>query len=843
VPGGRGIAISACLIAVLAAYVPARAQTTTDENDHVLALLNHQSCAVHEAKEFAADVEHAGFLPEGSRYVAQFQVPSPSPSPTGSPNPFATPTPLATPSFGPHSNSTTTLIASPFPNSTPGTTPLPIPTATPNPWNQNQPVFVTRGGSTPPAITPAGGASAPTPTAVPSGTPTLAPNYIAILADKVTGNTGPGQPGDASGNVHILYGAEEIVGDDAHYDGLRTITITGHPFIINRARDSVLEADKITFDTIDQTAILTNGRGTSSEGVNVGLVHFSAKDLHTDAQGIGHGIAPSVTTCENQRGGYHMTGKTMDVYPGDKIVIYNVILWLGAAAVFWLPKVIIPLRTVDNPNQRPKYFPDVGYDEYEGFWIKTRITFGKDQYFYGYYVVNYFTKVGLGLGYVAFYTKRNGRRSANINFYAIHDRRVDATTDNLTFNEIENISQTLRSNFGLNYQSNYGPYTDLPATTQITETVAHTTAHTSQQYGYTRSSTGSQSSSDSFSFTDNDQFNQKLSNAINLNISDSSSSFGGVSSTNATTTFNDLLHWTTPGTDYQLTYNKTLAAEPYGDEMVPQLQIRPYQFFPHFWIPTSANFTIGEYSEPAYAFSAARALAAFVLGPYITTIAGSNFQATVNVDQYAYSTGDLKASIQQAASLTTPLGDHFVNMLTYSEENYNGPATVPFYTLDQFPGVNTKNAQDLVRILNGNIYNLAVGYSTNFDGIAQPVSYQLTMLPSPRSVLLIGGSFAPGPGQGFESTNVQVSTPFGRDTALQFVTTVDWQNHARLEQKVLYLTHTIGDCYQLQALYNESQKLVTFQINILAFPTQGATFALGSGGPLIPTSFNSLSSY
>jgi hypothetical protein len=55
---------------------------------------------------------------------------------------------------------------------------------------------------------------------------------------------------------------------------------------------------------------------------------------------------------------------------------------------------------------------------------------------------------------------------------------------------------------------------------------------------------------------------------------------------------------------------------------------------------------------------------------------------------------------------------------------------------------------------------------------------------------------------------------------------------------VLYITHTIGDCYQLLALYNQSQKLVTVQINILAFPTQGATFALGSGGPLIPTTFN-----
>ncbi len=790
--------------------------------------MNHQACAVKEAQQFAQETAQS-FEPEGSRYVAQFQVQSPSPSPS------PTTSALPTPAFAPHGNSTTTLYATP----SPGASPLapPVPTPTPNPFNQNVPVFVQRGGNTPPPITPAGQLP-PSPTPQPTGVPTLAPNYIAVLADQVSGNTGPGKPGDASGNVHILYGAEEIVGDQAHYDGLRTITITGHPFIINHARDSVLEADKIAFDTIDQTAILTNGRGMSSEGVDRGLVHFAATDLHTDADGIGHGQKPFVTTCENPRSGYHITGKNMDVYPGDKIVIYKAVLWLGAAAVFFLPKVVIPLRTVDNPNNRPKYFPDVGYDEYEGFWIKTRTTFGKDQYFYGYYVVNYFTKVGLGLGYVAFYTKKNGRRTANINFYEIHDRRVNQTTDNLTFNETENISQTLRANFGLNYQSNYGPYTDLPANTNVNITIAHQTAHASQQYGFSRSAVGSQSSSDSFTFTDNNQFNQQLSNAFNFSLSSSNSDFGGISSTNSTATFDDLLHYTTPGTDYQLTWDKTLATQPYGDEELPQLQIRPYKFFDHFWFPMSANFTIGQYSEPAYDFNTSRADMAFVLGPEIAQVFGSDFQGTVNVNQYAYGTGDLKASIQQQFSLTTPINQHFINTLTYNEQNYNGPASVPFYTLDQFPTSNTKTAQDLVRVLNGNIYNLSLGYATNFDGIAQPWSYQFTAQPSPRSILLLGGSFIPGPGEGFETTNVQLSTPFGRDTAVQFVTDIDWQAHAQLQDKVLYLTHTFGDCYQLQVLYNQSQKLVTMQINILAFPSQGASFAVGQAGPLIPTTFN-----
>jgi len=694
-----------------------------------------------------------------------------------------------------------------------------------------------RGGETPPPITPAGQVPPP-PTPEPTGEPTLAPNYIAILADKVVGSTKQGQPGDAIGNVHIYYGQEEIVGDKAHFDGQRTVTITGRPYIIDHSRDSVLQADTIVFDTIDQTAKLVNGNGTSSQGVDRGLVHFRAKDLHSDADGVSHGLAPYVTTCENPRGGYHITGRNMDVFPGDKIVIYRAILWLGAAAVFFLPKVVIPLRTVEDERQKPHYFPNIGYDQYEGYWVKTRLTFGKDQYYYGYYRVDYFTKVGLGIGYVGFYQKRNGRRSLSVDSYGIHDRRSSTSTYNVNVQEIENFSHSLRGNFGFSYNSNYGPYTNLPANESFNGTVVHQTAHTSQNYTFSRSQVGTQSSSNSLAFTDNRQLNQRLSQAVSFNLSSSQSSFNGFSSSNSTAHFNALTHYSTSADDYLLTIDKTFAQQPYGINKLPELQIRPYKFLSHFIFPVNAQFTAGEYSEPSNGFSSQRVDMSFGLGPELLRVFGSDFQASGNVRQDAYGTGDLKAQIQQNMSLTTPLGKHFVNSLTYNEANYNGPAFEPFQYLDQQPTTNQKNAQDLVRIFNGDTYNFSLGFSTNFNAIAQAVSYQFAARPSQRSILLLGGSFNPGIGQGFYSTNVQLAMPFGHDASLQLITDVDWKNKGRLENKVLYYTKTIGNCYQLQALYNQSQKLVTISINILAFPNKGATFAVGQTGPIVPTTFN-----
>lgn len=809
----------------------------------VVAMLNAQSCSAQAYAQYEDLVSQLtpGPTPQPTPNPNATPVPAATPTPIfgATPGPSASPSPLPTVSFAPSTSGTTTLYETPRPPAGVATAapPPPVPTATPPVSLENQPVFVQRGGATPPPITPAGEA-APSPSPQPTGVPTLAPNQIAVLADNVQGGTKQGQPADVTGNVHILYQHDEIVGDKAHYDGIRTVTITGHSYVFDHLHNSVLRGDPIVFDTIDQTAQLKNASGTSAQGVERGLVFYQGTVLNTDPNGVGHGLAPSVSTCTNPRAGYHITGKNFDVYPGDKIVIYKAILWLGAAAVFFLPKVVIPLRTVTDETQKPQYFPEVGYDQYEGYWVKTRISYGRDQNYYGYYIVNFFTKVGLGLGYVAFYQNRRGRRSGSVNYYRIHDKRTDTATSNLTATEIENFSRTLRGNFTLNYQSNYGPYTNLPANTNFSSSIAHQGVRSSQNYGYNRSAIGSQSSTNSISFTDQRQITQLLSQGVNFSLTSAQSNFGGFATSNSTAHFNSLTHLATSNADYQLTIDKNFSQQPYGINKLPELQIRPYKFLSHFVMPVSATFTAGEYSEPSNRFSTQRADMQFVLGPELAHVLGSDFQGTINVRQDAYGTGDLKAQIQQVMTLTTALGKHFVNTISYNESNYNGPGQVPFQYLDQQPEQNTHNAQDLVRIFNSDVYNLQLGFSTNFNMMAQPVSYQLTAKPTSRSIVLLGGSFVPGVGQGFYTTNVQVASPFGRDASIQFLGDLDWKNKGRIENKVLYYNRVIGNCYELQALYNQAQKLVTFQINLLAFPSRSATFAVGQSGPIIPMSGN-----
>ncbi|MBV8724692.1 MAG: hypothetical protein JO078_01295 [Candidatus Eremiobacteraeota bacterium] len=802
----------------LAGVLPGNAAAVTAESQETLALqmLNGQSCTVAQA-------------------------PVTTPSPSASPNPPATPGPANAPPGVNNGTYTLNPTPRPFPGQTPSVTPPPIPSATPNPVASLEPIFLVRGGSTPPPIPPAGQAT-PEPTAAPTGAPTLAPGFVAIISDTWSGNRARGQPSDAIGNVHVFYGDEEIVGDKAHFDGIRTITITGNPFLVNHEHNSVLTGDVIVFDTVEQTAKLLNGKGASDEGVQRGLVHFQASDLHTNPDGTAYGINPYVTTCENPRGGYHITGKDMEVYPGDKIVIHKAVLWLGLAAIFYLPLLVIPLRTVENQRTRAKWFPEVGYDSYEGAWIKIQIPFGKDQYYYGYYIVNYFTKLGFGLGYVGFYSSKKGRRSVSVNLYSVNGGGGSGRQTNFSLAEQENISQHLKSNFQFAYQSNYGPLVSIPPNETLTEAVTHQTAQTSQNYSFSHSSVGGQSNSNSFTATDTRQFNQALNQTTTFNLTTSSASFGGLSSFSNQSEFDYLLQYTTSGADYQMEFDKIYSQQAVGINKIPEFQVRPSDFFQHFFLPLSAQLTFGEYSEPSgtgepRSLATWRGDANLVVGPVEEKVLGSDFQGTVTVDQYAYGTGDLKAAIEQDLSLTTPLSRHMVNTLTYNEANYNGPALVPFQYLDQQPTQNTKNAQDMLRIFNDDIYALSLGWTTNFDGMAQPFSYQLTAKPSARSVVMLAGSLVPG--QGFQPTNLQLSTPFGRDASLQFVTNVNWKGPGELlSDKIIYYTRTIGNCYQLMVLYNESQQSVNVGLNLLAFPTQTAVFQIGSPQQVVPTTFN-----
>ncbi len=781
-------------------------------------------------------------------------VPSSTPQPSGSPQsggsaqPSASPTGSGAPGPPRAAAGPQQLNPPPLPTATPGVTPPPVPTPTPSSTASAGPVFVQRvtpePSSSPSATGPASGAS-------PAPAETLGPNQYVVLADEISGTNKIGAPADLNGNVNILYSEGILVADHAHYDGVRYIDLTGNPYIRNQADDSALHAESIRFDTLLSKAVLLNGTGRTSQGVETGHLFYKARTLTTTGNGVTHGDHASFTTCERQRAGYHVEAKTLDVFPGDKAVARSAVLYLGGFAVFFLPVIVIPLTHVEGgPGRQTGFLPVIGYSQAEGFYVKAKIGFAPSDTYYGYYRVDEETKLGLGLGYVAFFRRKDGKRAVDVNFYRFRSNQGQGDQNNLQLNDSENFSRTLRGQFGVNYQGNYAPGVFLPPSYTITGSVVHTGFNESQSYTFNKYGEGSQQSSLDLGFIDQRTLSPAVTQGVNLSYTSNTNAYAGAATAIDSFHFNTLTHVTTSGIDYDLTVDKTLSSEQSGIDKLPELLVRPHGVLdPSFTaLPITAQFALGEYSEhqpqvidaagnsiPGLATQRGQAQVTF--GPALAHFLGSDFNASVIATQNLYGTGDQKAQVQQNASLTTALSSHIVNAITYSEQNSNGPQAEPFKTFDIIGGA-SHQASDVVRIFNGDVYTLTLQGTTLFDRAAQPINYQLNLRPSPRSSVLLGGTWIPGPGNGFPLTNVQVITPLGRGADIEFATNIDWKARGRLESKNIYYRRIIGDCYELNLSYNQDLKQVTFNVLILAYPSHSASFGLATPTSILPGQLN-----
>ena len=755
------------------------------------------------------------------------------PAPTAAGSPTATPIPI--PPVPPGGGIGSQIIPpTPRGSGSPTPSPNPLPTAIPS-SDASAPVYLIR--SSPPPINPKGASPSPglaSPTPKPTSIPTLKPNDVVTIADHLDGSTDSDKPSDLTGNVHIFYTEGQIVGDRAHYDGDHTIVVSGHTYLLNRAQDSILYGDKISFDTRTRRATLLNGQGESTEGVSTGKLHYQAVTLNAHSDGISHGDRANFTTCENGHAGYHVEARTIDVTPGDKLVARKAVVYLGPTAVFYIPLLVIPLIAAEVGQRTTSFLPLIGYNSLDGFFIKLRIGFGTTNTYYGYYRIEYFTKRGLGLGYTAYIGAKDAHRYTTIDSYTIKDHVVDERQTNVNIQDVETFTKRLRAQFGINYVGDFGSGISLPASENITGSLVHQGNASTENLTFSRFMQGKQQSTLNIGLSDSITLSKELQQQFQFAYS----TFASPLSASDTFHIESNTHLFTKLADYNLTYDKTdYSSNPFGFDKLPELQILPHFNYGDFKFGPQVTLTGGDYTEQQNHFNTSRFQAQINESVYTKVFGDSDFSANYNLTQDYYGTGDEKAFDQQNAALTTPIGNHIVNSVTYNEQHPIGPTDVPFQLFDHLSG-GSHSAQDVFRFYNKDVYSLSLSDGTTFaPGAAQSITYQLNYRPSLKSYLVIGGYYQPGPGLGFNTTNVQTITPFGKDTTLEFSTNVDWKNHNRLEDKNIYLSKTVDQCYNILASYNQDTKQFSFNIVILAFPGQSAGFGFGGqsgASPIIP---------
>ena len=99
------------------------------------------------------------------------------------------------------------------------------------------------------------------------------------------------------------------------------------------------------------------------------------------------------------------------------------------------------------------FVPLIGYSQAEGFYVKARIGFGTSNQYYGYYRVEFYTNIGYGLGYVASFRRKDGKRSIDVDVFRLHSKVDGSDQWNADFKDQEIISPALRGNGELQLSS------------------------------------------------------------------------------------------------------------------------------------------------------------------------------------------------------------------------------------------------------------------------------------------------------------------------------------------------------------------------------------------------------
>ncbi|HXW52184.1 MAG TPA: hypothetical protein VEJ41_09360 [Candidatus Acidoferrales bacterium] len=758
-------------------------------------------------------------------------APSPSPAPSASTQASptaqaATPTPLNTPTLPPPSTPepvfiTPTPAAQDFPHT--GSVVAPQASFTPGPSGN--------------------AASQPTPGPLPSG-------LARVTADQLYGNNSPTGGFTAYGHVHLEYADAVVTADQAVYDATtKVLRATGHVTLTESDGDTATASALEYHSDSDQVEMFDVEGSTGAiyfQGEQIqGRLYYKGKEAILDPDG--HTIIMNgwVTTCDPSHPAYHIRGREIEIRPHDRLIAHGSALYLGNILVAALGILALPLSEA-AARQNSEYAPRVGYNSAYGFFIRNFINFYRGPNWYGTYHVDFYQKVGIGLGADLFFSRADGRGNGELSVYNLNNNAMQQqltgtrNTTQATLNMERLFSSHLSGAIAFSYSGQSAIFTALPTTTSTNISITHTGARSTTSYVVTDTATGPSHSFGGI-LQHTIAFSPYFSQTVGLNLQDSTNpnAFSRAIGFNADThviarAFDaDLVISTNHGLD-TVTSGATQTTTPViGIQRVPELTIRAHPFqITNLRLPISLTLIDGDYDDGYDDIETSRLEFDAQVGPGIVRIGNDAlFNATATVRQDAYGTGDLQGTLNYQATLQDFFDHHADNTLIYTAQSVRGYTPMP--SLDRLTPAN--QIAEVLNLYNGPWYRFTASTSYNFE-VKQlsTVNYQLNVSPNPYAYLSLGTSY--NPGSGYTPVVIQMATPLSRVDYLQFSGDYDFTLHG-LQGQNWFLSHTVGNCYVVQVAYHQPLKEVDVSLGLLAFPNQFATFGINNNGPIIAQGF------
>ncbi len=327
----------------------------------------------------------------------------------------------------------------------------------------------------------------------------------------------------AVGGVEMLYRGYQLFADRIDGDTHTNVFVaTGNVRLFGK--DETVVGESIEVDFNNKTFVATDATS---------VVHPSAigPDAKADvflkgSRTYGNkrrvfGEHTAFTTCDKEKPHFELVAERTDYRNGTRVILHKVRVKLFGRTLVTLPYLSIPLN---HPNF--KYLPEVGYTDQLGYYIKSRFGIYDHNQNHMDGRLEYYTKLGLGLG--ADYTYRNKNDGGYATFFT-----VDGPHPLLEFNQ-DHKMRLGRSTLDIQNSYQKTNYTDATNNTILNTRVALVIPQGKSNSSVTMFRNSNETSTystlnESLGFSDSRYFNSKFHTNLDLTYVNNRSTFSSSS--------------------------------------------------------------------------------------------------------------------------------------------------------------------------------------------------------------------------------------------------------------------------------------------------------------------------
>lgn len=156
--------------------------------------------------------------------------------------------------------------------------------------------------------------------------------------------------------------------------------------------EDVARGKNLTYDLTSKCGVFRSGNVTLQSDRMEGPMYVTGAEFQAEPGRI-RIEGGSFTTCDLETPHYRIEAGKIEIHIGDRMELWQLSYWEGKLCILHWPHLVIPLREENRFDM-----PQVGYGVQEGWFIKTAYNYYRNPSFRGFLYLDYFSRLGLGLG-------------------------------------------------------------------------------------------------------------------------------------------------------------------------------------------------------------------------------------------------------------------------------------------------------------------------------------------------------------------------------------------------------------------------------------------------------------